>query len=81
MCDKSKLSYYFTRKTDIPFQESSKTCVNVTVNPAIANTNETLVDIPQCSSTISILHDRSEICESVVGEDLLSASITDRFES
>jgi hypothetical protein len=51
------------------------------VNTAIANTNETLVDIPQCSSTISILHDRSEICESVVDEDLLLALITDRCES
>jgi hypothetical protein len=81
MSDKSKLSYYFTRKTDIPFQELSNTCANVTVNIAIANTNETLVDIPQCSSTISILHDRSEMFESVVGEDLLSASTTDRCES
>ncbi len=37
--------------------------------------------IPQCPSTISILHDRSEICESVVGEDLLLALTTDRCES
>ncbi len=51
------------------------------MNTAIANTNETLVDIPQCSSTISILHDQTEICGSVVGEDLLSASTTDRCES
>jgi hypothetical protein len=65
MSDKSKLSYYFTRTTEIPLQESSNTCVNVTVNTDIANTNEIVVlgesdDIPQCSSTISILHDRSE---------------------
>jgi hypothetical protein len=56
MSDKSKLSYYFTRKTEIPLQESFNRCVNVTVNTAIANTNETFVDIPQCSLTISILH-------------------------
>jgi hypothetical protein len=56
MSDKSKLSYYFTRKTEIPLQESFNRCVNVTVNIAIANTNETFVDIPQCSLTISVLH-------------------------
>jgi hypothetical protein len=86
MCDKSKLSYYFTRKTEILLQQSSKTCVNGTVNTAIANTNETVVlgesdDITHCSSTLSILHDGSEIYESVVDEDLLSASKTDRCES
>jgi hypothetical protein len=51
------------------------------VNIAIANTNETFVDIPQCSLTISVLHGWSKICESVVGEDLLSTSTTDRCES
>jgi hypothetical protein len=86
MCDKSKLSYYFTRKTEIPLQELFNTCVNVVVNTTIANTNETIVlgesdDITQCSSTLSILHDKSEIYESFVGEDLLSASNTDPCES
>jgi hypothetical protein len=61
MCDKSKLLYYFRRKTDIPLEELSNTSVNVTVNTAIANANETILlgesdDILQCSSTISILH-------------------------
>ncbi len=56
------------------------------MNTAIENTNETVVlgesdDIAQCSSTISIHHDQSEICESIVSEDLLSVSTTDRCES
>jgi hypothetical protein len=67
-------------------QELFNICVDVTVNKAIANTNETVVlgesdDITQCSSTISILHDQSEIFESVFRKDLLSASTTDRCES
>jgi len=43
MSDKSKFSYYFRRKTEIPLQESSNTGVNATVNTAIGNINETVV--------------------------------------
>ncbi len=42
MCDRSKLSYYFTKKNEISLQELFNTCVNITVNTAIENTNETV---------------------------------------
>ncbi|CAF2979932.1 unnamed protein product [Rotaria sp. Silwood2] len=85
MSDKSKVSYYFTRKPEIPLQELCNARNNSTVHPDIVNINETVVlnrsnGVSICSSTSSIFHDQNEICQSRTSEDLLTAPTTDRSE-
>lgn len=88
MSDKSKLSYYFKRKSDTPLQESNNTCFNATTNSNIVNINEALEldeadealvlgeadDAPPCSSATSIHHDRNENSENFIDGDLSIAS-------
>jgi hypothetical protein len=60
MSDKSKISYYFTRKPKKSLKEPCDTFYTTTTNLDIVNLNET-DDAPSCSSTKSILHDQNEI--------------------
>src|SRR5690349_5813658 len=79
MSDKSKLSYYFKRKSDTPLQESNNMCFKATTNSNIMNINEALVlseadDAPPCSPAPSIHHDRNQSSEIVIDGDSSIAS-------
>lgn len=94
MSDKSKLSYYFTRKSEIPSQQSCDMYDEAIVNTDIINTDIVNInesdrlnknnETPYNSSIVCIIDDdnddQNETCASSTIEYSLTTSTTNNYE-